>query len=890
MAVAPNVTATLHIALHCEGLRPLEGTAEFNTVWGGPNQLLAWLENQLGLRGPDVSFTERIVQHLRRFEAVPASSYRQSLTVDRWSTAEDLLKRRDELWMAGWDGKETARLPAIVRDLAKAEALGGPVGPGIPERLQAVLQAFASGRLLPPHTVHLAEAPTDWPALWQRVLQHLTPSRSDPPHAQAPAGSALRQVQTALLNGTAATVAPDQSLRAVQAGSRHTACHAVAALIRANLQVAGKTVVYCEDEQTALVLDAMLESLGLPTMGVARRSRAQPAFQVLPLALRLCREPVDPYVLLDFLLLPINPIKQSVAYKLASALEEQPGYGSDAWNRAVATLLTTEADPDGKLKEHLDAWLGGQRIPYAQDYPFELVLDRCKLVARWAAGRAQLLDESPDAAEGLTQALKSAASQAKALGELAATYGKTIPEPQLERLLDAVMDTGATVVPYTARSGGPTWVSSLAQVPPGTHLLIWLGTATDRTFKSPWEVEELRELRAAGITVDAGQSMLRSYRKAERHGLATAQSLAVVQIHTNEETHTHPLWLQIAAILTPTPFPRLDGLLAGQTDPLWSFELGRTPDHPPQPVRPVWNIPRQFIEAPTSFSATSMQTQLACPLKWFLEYGAGIRPSPIVSIPEENRLKGLFAHDLLAQVFGVGGALPSAGEACRQVEQAFDKLLARNAAPLAQPRRIQEKTRLLDELLSSTKTLVQALERGGYRITAMEAPVTGEVRGKPLKGSIDCLIEGPSGEAVVDFKFGGFATHKKMLEEGTAVQLATYAHARETMTGKPVQGVAYLILERARLMTPTGSPLTGADASEQVQGPAIQSTWSNFQAALDRASGWLEGREPVAARPLQDPTMWPQGVELVLDPDGKREPDVCRYCEFRVFCGLRRMT
>ena len=544
-------------------------------------------------------------------------------------------------------------------------------------------------------------------------------------------------------------------------------------------------------------------------------------------------------------------------------------------NRAAEKLLTAEADQDGMLKERLDAWFGGQRIPFTQDYPIELVQDRCKLVAQWAGGRAQLPEESADAGDGLIQTFKSAASQARALGELAATYETPISEPQLDRLLDAVMNTGATAVPHAAKSGGPTWVASLAQVPPGTEFLIWLETTTERSFKSPWEVEELRELRAAGIAIDAGQTMLRSYREAERRGLAAAKSLAVVQVHTNEEARTHPLWLQVTASMTDPKFPHLENLLAGEPDALWSFELGSHKIQPPQPERPTWNVPPQFIEAPASYSATSMETQLACPVKWFLQYGAVIRPSPIVSIPEGSRLKGLFAHDLLAQVFGGGGSLPSAEEACHQVERIFNQLLDRNAAPLAQPRRIQEKAALLAALQSSTRALVRALKRGGYRVAAMEARVTGEFRGKPLTGSIDCLIDGPTGEAVVDFKLGGADGLEQMLEEGTAVQLATYAHARETMTGQAVHGVAYLILERARLMTPTGSPLVGADEWQRVSGPAIQLTWTNFEAALDRASGWLEGKEAITAWPLQAPRRGPKASTSFLTRKPRRASKTC---------------
>ena len=113
MTAAPATSTThLYVALHVDAAPTSEGTAEFNAVRGGPNQLLAWLENQLGLHGPDVPFTDRIVQHLRRFEAVPAASYEQSLNVDRWSTAEDCSSAATNSgWPAGTARKPTYSPP-----------------------------------------------------------------------------------------------------------------------------------------------------------------------------------------------------------------------------------------------------------------------------------------------------------------------------------------------------------------------------------------------------------------------------------------------------------------------------------------------------------------------------------------------------------------------------------------------------------------------------------------------------------------------------------------------------------------------------------------------------------------------------------------------------------
>jgi ATP-dependent helicase/nuclease subunit B len=68
-------------------------------------------------------------------------------------------------------------------------------------------------------------------------------------------------------------------------------------------------------------------------------------------------------------------------------------------------------------------------------------------------------------------------------------------------------------------------------------------------------------------------------------------------------------------------------------------------------------------------------------------------------------------------------------------------------------------------------------------------------------------------------------------------------------------------------------------------------TWAKFQAALQAADGWFSKKDPVPARPLQGAADHPKDYEMTRRPDEKanEEPEVCKYCDYDLLCGQRRL-
>ena len=892
--------ACLFIRLMLGSVRRQWARTYENEFHGGPETLLQWLETQLGLPAGGVHQADRITEYAAALDKLGGSLIAESMAADRWATATELLARRDELLLAGWDETDSETLPSIVRELAGAAAGKKFVFRSEAERLQRVIEAFEIGQTLPEHCCHLFDAVERWPVQWRRVLERLTTAAAQEQAPEGPDGSALFMAQSVLKGSDIVDALLDQSLRYTKARSQSAAIEFIAATLAASPEKLAGTVICCEDDDLATRLDACLHRIGLPTSGASAWSRAHPVLQILPLTMALCWGPVDPQSLLDFLTLPISPLPRSAASRLARALTQEPGLGSTSWEAEIASLCNGENDADGKLRARLDDWLLCERTAAGGQISTSSVRDRCALVAQWASGRAKLLvknsESEDDLDSDLVSALYAAAGQASLLGQLAQSQGSSLSEPQLARLLEEALGRGVKTTSFVEADGGPVRVRSLAEIAGPCDRLIWLGLGMQEASRCRWSTNQLRELREAGIEIDDGSNELASLRSAEVRGFGCVkESVLAVHLPQDLDKRWHPVWLTIRTLLSADELeqsPAFEDLVAsGETDFLapFVFESQETEIEPPQIERPLWNIPASLLADRESVSASELQDRLGCPLKWTFNYQARLRSSPIAELPGDFQLKGTFCHSIFERVFDGGGELPNVDDAVTRVLAAFDERLPLDAAPLAQPNKYFEREQLRSEMENATRVFIGTLESGGYRIVGIEVELTAEAFGKSLNGWIDCLAQRDDGtQAIVDFKYGGRGKYHALIEDGEAVQLATYAYGQSTASGT-FPGVAYLVLSDGLLYTPSESPIEGDGNRSVIDAPAIQTVWQQFSNAINGADGWRNSDDPVPARPLQEPTDWPEGTSIVLDEKLKsgNVQTVCKYCSYQRLCGLQ---
>ncbi|HQP38208.1 MAG TPA: hypothetical protein PLI95_23650, partial [Polyangiaceae bacterium] len=587
---------TLTIRLAGGGQPPTAEQTFCDLHVGGPDTLLSWLETQLGLRQKRLDHCTLVAQFQGKLMRCTGSVFAQSLEADAWATAAELLSRREELRLAGWDESDHPSLPRLVRDLAGTADPQAPLDDDS-DRLTAILAALDKGQVLPPHECFLEDAPESWPLKWRPLLARLNLRQPVPATPRAPAKSALREAQTHCLHGSTGPLQPDASLRWIGTRSIVGACEAVGACLAADPDNLASTVVCCANPTAAVQLDGVLERLGLPTMGAGIKTREHPALQVLPLVLRLCWSPVDPSTLLDFLSLPVGPIKPRWGRKLADALGQQPGFGSRAWEEAVKELAALEGEEGQKAAERIQKWFGIERAPWGKPLPHQLVKSCCSRVAQWAAGYAALDGLDPV----LASALRLAAGQAATLGELVEGRGEEVSEPQLARMLDSAMASGVTVQPLAEGARGPILVASLADVPECKRL-VWLGLACDDGRGHRWTHQEREALRARGIELDDGSAWTASQRRAERVGLSrVGGALLAVSLPDDQNQRPHPVWLQILSGLEKTKTDKavaLDQLLTSKNTKEiapWVLRQTDAPIDPAQPARAVWKVPAKLL-------------------------------------------------------------------------------------------------------------------------------------------------------------------------------------------------------------------------------------------------------------------------------------------------------
>lgn len=875
--------------------REIQREGGSNDVRGGPDVLLSWIESQLGLSGPLSHRGRRIAEYASLLETVSDASFRESLNADRWATASELLARRDRLLLDAWDGCAVEGGPRLIRDLALVEGQGRAVAAGKADRLLLVLGALESGQVLPPHSVVLFDPVDRWPCVWRKVLSRLNVAQAEPCVGLGGSEVSLRGVQDCVSDGSFERVVPDESLGNVQIGSASSAVDFVVACLLQNRSGIPDTVVCCEETGLAMRLDSALNRVGIPPMGVQGASQGHPLLQVLVSTLALCWEPVDPQALLDFLRLPVSPLNRKTARRLAVALSEQPGLGSAAWDEAITEIAAEESE-DGERSAYtpsfvIEAWLYAARVPYGDQISTTLVLERCQLVAVWARKRALGIQESETGLSSMMSALFTLADCSLLLGELATAHGERISQPQLNRLLDEVIGVGFETKPFVESVGGPRWVRSIGEIVDPCQRVIWLGVGTPDEPGCSWSMKQVQAFRGAGIDLDDGSRSLSARRSSEIRGLLNVtRSLIAIELATDAVKRTHPLWLQISsrikgsAVVLDEVIRENDAISVGP----YQIECSETVLSKPVQTRAIWPIDSSHFREAKSVSATELEVRIGCPLKWTLRYQADLRPSRLGTLPGDYQLRGTFLHAVLERVFGGGESLPTTDAAVNAVCQVFDERIGLDAAPLAQPGKRQECQALRGELVKATETLVRVLHRGEYQVSGFEVAVNGDIAGRPLSGRIDCLARDPNGgEAIIDFKYGGRKKYASLIKDGKSVQLAAYAYSRKCESNR-FPAVAYLVLADSLVYTPSVDPVGGSEKKEQINGPPISEVWEAFEQAIRDADNWIIGAAPVVAWPLVESSERPASVEVVLQEKlaSNQVQGVCRYCDFRVICGL----
>lgn len=899
-------------------------------VWG-PTALLANLELHAGLPGveqPEHVRLQRWSRRLHELESGTPRFYSRSYATDPIGTSRTLLSWRDTLVEAGWDGEAIPDGGERLCTLHELERMGDTLA-GRPDRLRAIEAELRARRSRPFEALELAEPMDVWPGRWRRLFGLLEElgaliRRMEPRFTPANGDTDLGRLQSSIANGGRATrpISGDGSLVLLRAETSWELAHAVAALLR-----------QWRDPSTAIVrggdprpLDFALTSQGLPSQGLACTSQWRPTLQLLPLAVELAFEPKDPYRVLELLTLPIGPFAGLVGNRLATAVAASPGIGGRAWRFAKESIekqLTdrarraavaagedeavaverARADAQERLGR-VAAWLEEPGFDPNTGAPRGKMLEIADRVRTWLRNHFVALKSAEPGGAGVAFERKlavvaAALSQAQAFHEALSHDPREVLDAVAARqLVENVSFTGESFILEIERAGRIDPVDGPAALQRSRETVVWWHCVSGTEWRpttQPWRLRELEALRNVGILLVDPTRRLAVEAAGWRRAILSARRrlvLAMPRWSEGQELEPHPVWDEIVARFNAisSDIARIaldvrDALDGRATSGPLDSVFAAVDSQPLPPARPTWNIDPVWMEPATRHSASSVEALIGCPLRWVLEYRAGLRSARLVAIPSEPVVNGTLGHRLVEELHGAG-VLADPARTAREIESVLDRLIAEEAAVLLRPGKAFERTQLRRQLIRTAGVLSDILASSGFTVDAVESVCSVRWGSRSLEGRLDLLLRDKNGaDFVLDLKWGA-ERYRKMLVTGTATQLAIYATARRFTTAAPrLPGAAYFSLSRGELLATDVRLFSGQRA---VNGPDLATTWSKLERTVDLVERMVAcGDVPVTGVARSLPLLQVLNVaeaersaHLELPPGA-----ACEYCSQSAVCG-----
>jgi hypothetical protein len=848
----------------------------------GPLGFLAILETQLGIAANTDSTTARIIQYQACLQTVDHDRrfYHRSFTVDQFNVASTLLQWRDNWYEAGWNGRFSGDVAVRLRDMADVEELAREkVSFGYGQRLQRVLQRLGQQQTQI-EQVHLLDPLENLSPLWQKVIRHFKFSEIAPFSPEAKPGSDLAVLQNALtqlaneempkdmkgsvhkkrLNG-------DGSVLVMKAMTKDVSARLIVQWLAKQAGSMSQHSVALLSGSDGVALDGALEAVDLPRLGFERTSPWRPVLQVLPIALDLLWEPLNPEILLQFLMLPLGPLPARICKPLATVVAEMPGIGGELWENKFKELLAKEKTREDyselrfkQLCEELEYWFSGTRYAPEQGMSIAAAKQRCLKVANWLVQQqAQCQNE---AMQNLFAVAYSQANELNLAFDNFLQEGvETIKPEQLHYLIEQLSGAGSAIVDKYAECvpGQPAWLAGTRQAEafyqPVDCVIWWDLSGNDTLPAYPWSSHECQQLIEEGVLLPDLERQLQWQAQSWLKPVYAARERFILVLHDSDEAH-HPLWDQINSCVENWREIRVEDcvLLSQSIEELDRVILPELSHHPLPSKRRWWQLEQtDYLKQREVESYSSLESLFYSPYQWVLRYKAKLQKGSLETVSDGNQLKGKLVHHLFELFFKqhvnvLTETDPDFNQVDNWFDQTMDSLLREEGAVLLMPGRMVEKELFVETALQSLHELIKQLRAADVVAVEMEAAQEALFFGGNLTGFIDMKVTNREGqEAVIDIKWRGTKYRIDSLCDNTHLQLVTYAYLRHKDRSSNGQwpAVAFFVIDKGLLITqdkhyfPAAFEVTANDEENLAEiWQRMKQTWEWRRQQLDR--GWIE--------------------------------------------------
>lgn len=777
--------------------------------------LIEELELRLGLAGLWPSEFERRLACLNtlRSRAGKNAFWAQSYAADPLGVASELLLRRDEVVAAGARThiRDSAGVPSRIAELSQIDANlpdDSPVKHGPADRMDALVRAMAAGeRPVGLHALRSLEPrdllPTGVDRLFTALERTGVPVSFESLKSAAPRCSRLGAAQRLIAGEVddGATVAGDDgTLVFATSQTANDGIELVTRFLRDRGPGETGEIAVVTDAAHRWYLAEALAADGSPSTG-ATDDAGMPDLAALSLIPCLITSPRDPQKLVSLLMSGASPVDSSLSWRLARALESEPGIGSASWEDARRRWEEKTTDRAARAAgfASYERWLGAHAPPRT---PAGSPLPAPHVIALYERASDSYRSGSPLArcASGIARAVE-------------AVYGSgEITAAEVTRIARATVETEARAHRgrQAASAGG---FSGMAEILGDPQLLLWCPATSDDILTSEfWRSEELEWLARNGTPVQpASAAADRAYHAAVRGFLrCRGRCLAVLPaLDGSQAVREHPVAVASRALLERAGQAVQTVPLARALEELGGAGAGSVvlrEEHPvvALPSRgPTWELGKGTIprrENPES--PTSLEKLWKYPYGYVAGRIAGLRRASLGALASGPLLLGNVLHAAVAEYFtdGPGGA----GDPERWIADRLPGILDRIGLPLLQPGTTAERSAVSRAIRSTISVLSREFAHRGATAVRFEVspdPVTlGPIQ---VRGRVDVYATGRADPAVIDLKWGGATRRRREVAEGSDMQLSVYALLVGHGAGD--LDIGYLIGSRGELVAHGGS-------------------------------------------------------------------------------------
>jgi len=789
----------------------------------GPKHLLYTLESHMGLSGyPNDNDYLRIEQYrqalLAYLQEENEAFYLSSFAADQFATAAELLSRRDELLLAGWDFKAQDKMPARLYTLAAIEQLldeehaGDPaltLAFGYADRWHAVLQQIDQLHH-PVKAVRLTEPMRLLPYYLQRFFQQLEQQGIPVEEVEEKYSfgqSDLGRFQQRLITASKEKIdlQSDGSLLLIK-GKRDTdIATKLAKLLAKNAELRPLCLI---PDKSRILDDAIIQE-GLPSMGILSASLARPTLQVLKLVTVFLWEPIDPYKILEFVSLSIKPLHDDLAKAIANYMAQYPGLGSKGWNDMINRFfdqLERRKVYDKQLKpqairEEFDFWFKRKRYNANQVVPKDDVIGIFDRLHKWAHNTFEETGNQ-------NQSLIVLGEQAKRIVALLNTLPEThLNYLELERIVKTIYEPAPVEVQPTACGHLPYIHQPAALTAPVKDLLWWNFTQHEPDhFFSRWYVNErsfLEERQVRLVGPQEENAVMLWQRKNPILKVKERLVLVIPELVEGSVAHAHPLFGDLAATFTDLgpicwsvdenePTVLLDRFFERpKMVPITARALGRP--------APFITIDQSYqLDQREQESLTSLEDLFYYPYQWVFKHKIKLRKSTILSVVKENTLMGNLAHRFFEILFEEDILNWSKEQVENYIDEQAEPLLQKEGAIFLLYGREPEKVAFIKKVKYAAWNLIYLIQENGWEVAATEDRLAGQFEEIGVRGRADLVLKRGEERAIVDLKWRGTARRERMIKNEEDLQLVLYAH----LIPSPSKWAhtAYYVMDRARLI------------------------------------------------------------------------------------------